>query len=199
MVGMKTRLTKDMRYQLLDLSRTRIKDPEHEEAWKTAQRAAQKAAIKAFHGMYPVKEMAVLKKYDVTIAIDKFGIALRESDHENIRYEWFHLLDKSCSGPIPFADQPLRPHGSWNMHVHLGLEASKLVDAFLTIDAARAKSRQEMLDTFDLVIRNAKNLEEIEAVWPAAKEIRRNIPALPMVRLAPAFDKIREAVAAKLA
>jgi 3-deoxy-D-manno-octulosonic-acid transferase len=191
----KTRLNRNMREYLSRLAMQRVKAPVEEAKYEQTYKDAEKEVLRCYKKQYPIRDMAVLTKYRLTMPTRYFQVIVMGSD--TARFDKFELVGSKWDDQ---RKQPVMPANSYRDHrLNLDIEASRAWNAYETAKAAREAARKALLDEFQKVIMHAKSLEEIEAVWPLAKQARALVPQLPVVILSDAFENIRKAVEAKLA
>jgi hypothetical protein len=193
----KTRLNKDMRHMLLRLARDRVKAPKEAEATFIAtHKVFDKEIRRICKGLYPKRDMEVLKKYHAAHQQPFIDLIV---PGEVPRFDRFHFVGHSWeTARSGTTDLPWVPKHIEHGRVNLDERASVAFQAYASAAAEREMARNELLGTFETAIRNAKNLEEIEAVWPAAREARVYAPpSVPAVILSTVFDRMREAVEQK--
>jgi len=193
----KTRLNKDMRHMLLRLARDRVKAPKSvEDAFTAAHKICEKEIRRVCKGLFPKRDMEVLKKYHAAHQPPYIDLII---PGEAARFDRFNFVGHSWeTARTGTTDLPWVPKHTEHGRIQLDERAAKAFQVYASAAAGREMARNELLGTFETAIRNAKNLEEIEAVWPAAREARVYAPpSVPAVILSTVFDRMREAVEQK--
>jgi hypothetical protein len=194
---MKTRLNKDMRNMLLRLARQRVKAPkEFEDAFVATYKVVEKEIKRCCREAFPKREMMVLKKYNAAHQQPFVDLVV---SGDTARFDRFQFVDHSWeTARGGKTDLPWIPKTGYD-HARIKLDdkAGVAFHAYASALAAREKARDDLLRTFETAINHGKTLEDIEAVWPAAREARAFAPNLPTVILSGVYDRMREAVEAK--
>lgn len=199
----KTRLNLHMRNRLRNLADTTVKDtPEEEKKFRAAHAAAVKEVIRCARAKWPEKDMKVLRKH----ACGYFRMeVLLVTDEEHMRQHHFKLVTQQMEyedwDNVRKAADPKM--GFWSPQssnaLQLDEKATDVLNEFWNIEAARSKRLANIINDLRMLIHNAKTLEQIESVWPAAMALRKELPVqgLPSVQLGDVMDRIRDAVANK--
>jgi hypothetical protein len=201
----KVRLNEDLREKLRYLMAECIKDaPEREKAWRAAHTTMWAAVKKCAKAKYPERDMKVLRKYNLTTQVYEISLLLQPGKGDNNypratqvqsyvnAYERNDMIkDKKKLDTIKL------PKHVWQFPVDE--TTTKAVNDFMSLDAARSKNLEQLRTDVRLLIKNAKTLDEVEAVWPAAKRVRpdatpSNLPTMPLDAV---LKRIKEAVANK--
>jgi hypothetical protein len=185
-----------MRTFLESLARQTVRSPVEEDAYAKAYEIAETEVLRCYRSQYPKSEMKVLAKYGMAVETLTFYVIALNGDGPH-RFDSFTVTSrKYLNTPNVFR----MPRGNYGNHrVKLDEKASKAWNDYESAKAAREKARHELLDQFITAARNARTLEEIEAVWPKAKEARALVRTLPVVQVASALEAMRQAVEDKLA
>jgi hypothetical protein len=138
----------------------------------------------------------VLKKYKAAHQQPYIDLII---SGDTARFDRFNFVGHSWeTAKTGTTDLPWLPKHTEHGRIKLDERAAKAFQVYASAAAEREMARNELLGTFETAIRNAKNLEEIENVWPAAREARMYAPpSVPAVILTTVFDRMREAVEQK--
>lgn len=194
---MKTRINKDMRHLLLRLARSRVKAPkEFEDAFVSTYKVVEKEIKRCCRDTFPKRDMLVLQKYDAAHQQPFVDIIMAG---DTARFDRFNFVNHSWeTARKGNTDLPWLPKTGYDKsRIKLDAKAGEAFNAYASALAAREKARDELLRTFETAINHAKSLEEIENVWPPAREARAFAPNLPTVILSNVYDRMRQAVEAK--
>ena len=204
----KTRLTKEMRSQLEQLARTSVKDsPEFEKPYQQARTVALAGIKRVAVTKLPLKDLKVLQKYGVA-EFDACPCVVTEPDEKNTERRYLRIpfvgsLNDNNYEQIKRAEEE-KKEGVWipksaNCKIFLDKAATQNLDYWLQLDAERTKRLSDLIKDLYTLISNTRNLEDLEAVWPAAMQIRAKYPVanLPAVRIDDVVARIQAAIANK--
>lgn len=186
----KTRLNQGHREFLRKLMQEIVTCPEEVAEVEKTYAAAEPLVRKAVEAKYPAKDMKVLRRYEAAKQDDCIKLQLSAGG-----VEMFHF--KPDTGPIV-------AKVTYQGAIYLADE--KTTDAVQNWIAAReiaSKRIREKHTDYEALIEGTNYLEDIEAVWPEAAELRKRIakqlPAVlseEVVKRIKADSKARAALAA---
>lgn len=180
-----TRLTQHMRKQLKALARDLVKTPAEDKAVKAAYKAAAPLVTAAVHVKYPPRDMAVLLKYEKATVDDCIKLQLSAGG-----IQVFNFAEKKG---------PLVAHETWQGVVYAADEQQTA--AVLAWVEARDKQKaayEAKVADYDKLINFARTLDEIEAVWPEASQVRaQNESVAPVVLPEEVVKRIKADVATR--
>jgi len=182
------RMTKNIRDYLVVLAKHRVHDPDTKAVLDAANKAGD-AALRAFmKKAWPARDMKVLEKYGMISTYAQIYVQLVGKSGEPRYTSWRFSRDKLPKPPMNYGQLKVDDQ-----------RVVRAIDDAESAAAAHEKARASKLATFEQLIFNARYLEQIEEVWPAAKEARKLVQQLPAVQLAPLMDQVRAIVEAKQA
>lgn len=168
------RMNDSHRSFLFNLARERVKCPNEEKADKAAYAKAESVVRKIVEERYPPKDMKLLAKYEVA------------APDSCIR------LQLSAGGVVEFSFRgentgPLTPgkrgYGCSSRMYATDEAATPIISASLQARDALKKALGAKLEDYKTLIYSSTNLEQIEAVWPMASELRPRVGRLLPVTL----------------
>lgn len=183
----KIRLNDGYRCFLSDLAKQVAKCPAEEKAENDAYKPAAKAVHAIVVARYPVKDMAVLQRYQAAEPDTCIRLQLAAGGvHE------FKFRDGDAI--------PLAPGGRcYSRMYQADADATKIIEIYNRAHDAHKKARKSKLADYEALIKGATTLEEVEEVWPEASALRsRAGRALPMVLSDEVIARIKADAAARL-
>lgn len=159
----KTRLNESMRNALHGLARSKISCPEEKATENKAYGVAEKLILKMVNERYPTKDMKILQKYEVTRQDSCLRMQMTTGGVGE-----FTIKDES--------KYPLVPSGYCGGRLYAADEAtSDALQKWTTARDAVRQATKEKLSDYRSLILFSRNLEDVEAIWPEATEIRQNL------------------------
>ena len=162
------RLNKDDRRWLKNFAAKQIETPKETEAEEEAYQALLPEVIRAVLKRYPVADMDILAKYDMTTLSSQFYMNAWSSEY------MFELR------PADFDElNPRIPSGYGSWRVLLVDDAvTKLFNTWFLAYRAKKLAYEKKLDQYGMVIQSCNTYNEIATIWPALEKHReRFIPA----------------------
>jgi hypothetical protein len=166
----KTRLTSAARDHLMNLMKETVDCPAERRALDKAYAKLAALVVKVLHAKHPPADMAILRKYDCAQQVVEVKLSL------------------SVGGVVEFKLDP-RLHEVWRQPRYgfvgqIYAADDRLTAAYQvweTAMLAHKKARDAKHTDYKALILGSRNLEEVEAIWPAASSARsiivRNLPA----------------------
>lgn len=175
------RLTNELRTALKQLVVEKVDFPAEEKAVNDARKAMFKMFEDTVKARWPQKDMAVLDRYDCGASASFWCVTL-----PNGRRVAFGDLE---TVEHPFASKLRRPNRETDLHVDDA--GAKLVEDFERVKAVLTARREKGHADYHALITNARTLEQVEKVWPAAKAVRTKFNrALPVIVLDDVIKRI---------
>ncbi len=166
-----TRMNDSHRQFLRDLMRETVKCPAEDKAFDAAYKVAAPLVRKIVEAKYPPKDMKVLALYKSAEHDSCIKLQLTAGGIEQFTFS----TDKEA---------PLRPSVyDCKRRIYAADEAaSTAVSAWVLAKNAYDKAFNQKREDYGALINHTLNLEQIEAVWPAAAKLRERLGrSLPMV------------------
>jgi hypothetical protein len=158
------RLSKEDREILRTFAGKHINCPAEKAALDAIYKTAKKVVLEVVRQKYPVKDMAVLNKYNQA-APDKcimFGASRYDRD------AIFFFVDD---------DAPLVPgrDGCQERHYPWTAEQKAVLAEYQLKRLALERAKKDKLDTYTRLIFGSNTFNDITTIWPAAEELRPRI------------------------
>lgn len=185
----KTRINESIRSYLRELVSHHVRCDVEEREASDARHKAEKLVLAMVLDKYPPREMKLLLKWDVAVRDQCIRLQLTAGG-----VEMFCLSGEE-------KDWPLRPRTQYGCSGHIyaaDAATSDAVGAWVlarknAADALRAKHSDYLA-----LIRHARTLEDIEAVWPLASKVRDRLnKQLPVILSDEVVARIRADVEAQ--
>lgn len=171
----KTRLTVTMRSALYQLAKKTILTPTETTAERKAYGKVATLICKDINAKITPSDLEVLKRHDCVMQKDYLHIIYKDNHDRQLLYTSFKFD----------ADMP----AVWVKNGHYGtLISEPTYTAYMAWDAAVQAVKSAYMAKYNdyaSLIRSAKTLEEIEAVWPAAKAARTTPQTMAVSLLTP--------------
>jgi hypothetical protein len=184
----KLRLTQGMRDTLERRAGEWIACPKELKALNAAYAKAAPLVTKAVEAKYPSKDMAILLKYEVAardqcIRVQAPDGYVREFQYKAVEEAPYAAKTRYCGSRIYLANAT----------------TAEAVERWEDASNAYKEAHKQKCADYYALIRAANYLEEIEAIWPAASEIRARYQAnLPAAVTDDVISRIRADVSARL-
>lgn len=177
----KIRLSVGNRNWLFSLARKSITCAAELRARDAAYKVALPLVQRDLRVKYPPRDMYVLKKYDCVETCESIRVSMGSG-----RVEEFVFENPKKQGPRVPANAP------WGKIHEIAPDTVVAVEAYVKVRVAHRLAYDAKLADYKALIYNARNLEEIESVWPKASELRSVINrSLPTVVSAEVIARIR--------
>ena len=177
----KVRLSVGNRQWLFSLARKSITCAAELRARDVAYKVALPLMQRDLRAKYPPRDMYVPKKYSCAETCENIRVSMG-----NGRVEEFVFDNPKTQGPrVP-------TNLSWGKVHEIAPDTIAAVELYVKARVAYQRACEAKLADYKALIYNARNLEEIESVWPKASELRSVINrSLPTVVSAEVIARIR--------
>ena len=190
---MKTRMTKGLRITLKGIVVKEILRHDLEAELKAAYRAIADSVRAIVTAKYPSEDMAVLERYNLTTRDDCIMLRLSNGMVTQFRFE-------KRTGPL------VAQHYTCSRRVYdpgpddgQGKEVTRQFDTWSDLDKAFTAANKVLWNDYFALIDNARNLEEIEAVWPRVTSLIKRQPVTAISLVTPELiDRIKRDQAARV-
>ena len=173
----KLRLNNDHRRALRNLADDLVKCPAEEKAEAAAHKKAAGLVTRDLQEKYPPRDMKVLEKYEQSRRDDCMRIQMTSGGVTQFQFA-------EGKGPIT-------PHGYCRVYA-VKEDTTDAIQDWENAKAAHAKAREQKLGDYHSLVEFSRTLEDVEAVWSEASQIRSRFAAnLPVA--------LSEDVAARIA
>lgn len=167
---MKTRLNADHRRALANLARKLVACPAETKALAAAYKKAAPLIMRDITEKYPVRDMNVLAKYERATRDDCIRIQMTSGGITQFHFE----KDKG----------PLTPRGYCQIYA-TKVDTTDAVQDWQAAGEAEKEALAKKLGDYQSLIDFSRTLDDIEAVWPEAAQLRGSIVANLPVALSP--------------
>lgn len=181
---MKLLLNKQLRFRLEGLAAEIVACPDAEKAERAAYQQAAAHVRRVAQAKFPPKDMRVLRKYKKAHIDDCIKLKLASGGVEMFRF------DKGM-GPLT-AD----PTHAGTIYEADGATTAVVADWVAATGALQDAKKRKLAD-YQALIRAARTLEDVTAIWPEAEQVRPPRSTALVALSEEAVDRIRADVATR--